>query len=104
MKTPYGTINPLLKYPIPTGIYGKFYPGGSNEIIADIVPKLTTSVTSVTPPPSTIPTPFNDNTRLLDSQFIGATNLTLQFQSPISNFRDPISQQYSSFNPFNVTQ
>jgi hypothetical protein len=54
--------------------------------------------------PGPAPVPFNDTTKLLDSQFIGATNMTLQLQSPISNFRDPISAQFSSFNPFNVTQ
>jgi hypothetical protein len=108
---------------IPTDIHDKYYSGGSNEIIAAIVPKLNTSVTIANPNPSPIiypssntsapvplpsyppkPVPFSDNTRLLDSQFIGATNLSLQLQSPISVFRDPISIQYKSFNPFNVTQ
>jgi hypothetical protein len=104
MKTPFGTINPQYMDPIPDDIHKKYYSGGASYIIAYISPKLTTSVTSVTPHPSTIPTPFNDNTVLLDNQFIGATNLISQLQSPISTFRDPISQKYSAFNPFNVIQ
>lgn len=132
----YGSENPDTNIPIteiftssspyidtiPLDILSKYYPGGSNEIIAAIVPSLNTSInnlgsisfpdssTSVpvvlppNPPYSTppVPSPFTDTTKLLDSQFIGATNLTLQLQTPISEFRDPISYQYKTFNPFNT--
>jgi hypothetical protein len=69
--------------------------------VAAIVPKLTTSNIPIPTYPAT---PFTDTTKLLDSQFVGATNLSLQYQSPISEFKDPISYQYKGFNPFNVSQ
>jgi hypothetical protein len=76
-----------------------FYSGNSrNYVVASITPKLTTTPSGATP------SVFSDTTKLLDSQFVGATNLFLQYQSPISEFKDPISYQYKGFNPFNVSQ
>jgi hypothetical protein len=85
--------------PVSSSTASSLYSGTEkNYVVAYITPKLTTN------PSGSTPSTFSDTTKLLDSQFVGATNLALQFQSPISVFKDPISYQYKGYNPFNATQ